>query len=84
MSHAGNRYVRRLIWMLAITACKTVPAYRDYLMKRTAAGKKKMHTIVAIGRKLLSVIYAVLKTGKPYVHQGGILQNSPCQALTSI
>ena len=55
MSHAGNRYVRRMVWMLAIMAVKTVPAYRDYFHRRTAAGKKKMNTIVAVGRKLLSV-----------------------------
>ncbi|MFH1140268.1 MAG: IS110 family transposase [Chloroflexota bacterium] len=66
MSHAGNPYVRRMVWMLAVLAVKTVPTYRDYLRRRTAAGKKKMHTIVAVGRKLLSVTYAVLKTGRPY------------------
>lgn len=66
LSHAGNPYVRRMIWMLAILAVKVVPTYRDYFQRRTAAGKKKMHTIVAVGRKLLSVIYAILKTGRPY------------------
>jgi transposase len=80
MSHAGNRYVRRLVWMLAIRASNSVPAYRDYFVRRTAAGKKKMHTIVAIGRKLLSVIYAVLKTGKPYNHAGGTSQSGLCPA----
>lgn len=69
MSHAGNPYVRRMVWMLAILAVKIVPAYRDYMRRRTAVGKKKMHTIVAVGRKLLSVIYAVLKTGRPYTPQ---------------
>lgn len=66
MSHAGNPYVRRMVWMLAILAVNVVPAYRDYFQRRTAAGKKKMHTIVAVGRKLLSVIYAILKTGRPF------------------
>jgi transposase len=66
MSHAGNPYVRRMVWMLAIQAVRSVPAYRDYFQQRTAAGKKKMHSIVAVGRKLLSVIYAVLKTVRPY------------------
>jgi len=84
MSHAGNRYVRRMVWMLAIMAVKTVPAYRDYLRRRTAAGKKKMHTIVAVGRKLLSVIYAFLKTGRPYTPEGGASHSSPCPALTSL
>jgi len=66
MSHAGNPYVRRMVWMLAILAVRSVPAYKEYFQQRTAAGKKKMHSIVAVGRKLLSVIYAVLKTGRPY------------------
>ncbi len=66
MSHAGNPYVRRMVWMLAIQAIRSVPAYRDYFQRRTAAGKKKMHTLVAVGRKLLSVIYAILTTGRPY------------------
>jgi len=66
MSHAGNSYVRRMIWMLAILAIRSVPAYKAYFQRRTAAGKKKMHSIVAVGRKLLSVIYAILKTGIPY------------------
>ena len=84
MSHSGNRYVRRIVWMLADMEVKTVPAYRDYLRRRTAAGKKKMHTIVAVGRKILSVIYAVLKTGRPYTPEGGASHSSPCPALTSL
>jgi transposase len=66
MSHAGNPYVRRVIWMLAILAVKTVSPFKDYFQRRTAAGKKKMHSIVAVARKILSIIYAVLKTGNPY------------------
>jgi len=84
MSHAGNCYVRRVLWMLAIMAVNTIPAYHDYLQRRTAAGKKKMHTIVAIGRKILSVIYAVLKTGRPYTSAGGASHTDPCPVLTSI
>jgi transposase len=85
MSHAGNPYVRRMIWMLAIQAVKTVPIYREYSQRRTAAGKKKMHTIVAVARKLLSVIHAILKTGKPYDPQQEVPRLSrPRQALTSL
>ena len=84
MSHAGNRYVRRMVWMLAILAVNTVPAYKDFLRRRTAAGKKKMHTIVAVGRKILSVIYAVLKTGIPYNPEGGASHSNPCPVLTSL
>lgn len=66
MSHAGNKYVRRLIWMLSIVSIRTVPRCSAYFQRRVAEGKAKMHVIVAIGRKLLSVFYAILKKGIPY------------------
>jgi len=66
MSHAGNKYVRRLIWMLSIFAVKSVPRYRDYFQRRVSEGKTKMHIIVAVGRKLLSALYAMLKTDTAY------------------
>lgn len=66
MSHAGNKYVRRLIWILSILAIRTVPRYQAYFQRRVAEGKSKMHILVAVGRKLLSVFYAILKRGIPY------------------
>ena len=64
MSHAGNPYVRRMVWLLAVRSVRLVPAYRDYFQKRTAVGKKKMNSLVAAGRKILSAIYAILKKGR--------------------
>ena len=66
ISHAGNKYVRRVIWMLSIVAVRTVPRYQAYFQRRVAEGKSKMHILVAVGRKLLSVFYAILKRGIPY------------------
>ena len=66
LSQAGNRYVRRIIWMLAIHIISRPGPYQDYFLRRTAAGKHKMDSVVAVGRKLLTTIYAILKTGRPY------------------
>ena len=66
LSKAGNPDVRRSIWLLAIVAVRHPGPYRDYFDRRTAAGKNKMDTLVAIGRKLLTTIYAILKTRQPY------------------
>jgi transposase len=66
MSHQGNRFVRRILWMLSVAAVRWVSEYRDYYHRRVAAGKNKMKTIVAVGRKLLSVIFAVLRNGQSY------------------
>ena len=66
LSRAGNRFVRRVVWMLAVGAVRHPDPYRDYFLRRTVAGKNKMDSLVAIGRKLLTTIYAILKTGRPY------------------
>lgn len=66
MARRGNRFVRRILWMLAIGAVRWVPEYRDYYTSRIQAGKQRMKTIVAVGRKLLSAIYATLRTGIAY------------------
>lgn len=66
LSKAGNRHVRRIIWLLAVGAVRHPGAYRDYFDRRTVAGKNKMDTLVAIGRKLLTTIYAILKTDRSY------------------
>jgi transposase len=66
MSHAGNKYLRRLIWMLSIVAIRILPRYHAYFERRLKQGKPKMHILVAIGRKLLSTFYAILKRGIPY------------------
>jgi transposase len=66
LSRAGNRFVRRVVWMLAVGAVRHPGPYRDYFLRRTLAGKNKMDSLVAIGRKLLTTIYAILKTGRAY------------------
>ncbi len=66
LSKAGNRYVRRLICMLAVGVVSRPGPLRDYFEGRTAAGKNKMDSLVAVGRKLLTTIYAILKSGTPY------------------
>jgi transposase len=63
---AGNKHVRRLVWMLSVLAVRMVPRYREYFQRRVREGKGKMHILVAVGRKLLSVLYAMLKRGVPY------------------
>lgn len=66
MSRQGNRFLRRMLWMLSLSAVRFVPEYQVYYQRRLAAGKNKMKTLVAVGRKLLSVIFAILRTGIPY------------------
>ena len=41
LSHAGNRYVRRILWMLAIHSVSQPGPFQDYFQQRTRAGKNK-------------------------------------------
>lgn len=52
--------------MLSIVAVRTVPGYRTYFEPRVAEGKFKMPIPVAIGSKLLSAFYIILKRDIPY------------------
>jgi hypothetical protein len=52
--------------MLSVLAVTRVPCCRDYFRRRIIEGKTKMHILVAIGRKLLSILYMMLKRGIPY------------------
>ena len=66
MSHAGNKYVRRLIWILSVGSIRVVPRYRAYFERRVKEGKAKMHILIAIGRKIPSTFYAILKRNITY------------------
>ncbi len=66
LSRRGNRFARRILWMLSIGAIRWVPEYQRYYQQRIDAGKNKMKSIIAVGRKYLSVVYAILRTGQSY------------------
>ncbi len=51
---------------ISVLAVRMVPRYREYFQRRVMEGKAKMHILVAVGRKLLSALYAMLKRGVPY------------------
>jgi transposase len=67
MSKRGNDLVRRYLWMNALCAVQCNPAVRA-LFRRVAA-KNPEHKAIAIGhamRKLLHLVFALWKSGKPF------------------
>ena len=52
--------------MLAVHAVSRPGPFRDYFLRRTTAGKQKMDSLVAVGRKLLTILSAIFTTGRPY------------------
>jgi transposase len=67
MSRRGNDLVRRYLWMAALSAVRCNPAVRA--LYRRVVAQHPDHKAIAIGhamRKLLHLVFAVWKTGKPF------------------
>ncbi len=66
ISKIGNPRLRKGLWWPAIVAMTNDPVMKAFAARLLAAGKPKKKVIVAAMRKLLVVIYGVLKSGEPY------------------
>src|SRR5262245_2564480 len=67
MSRPGHDQVRRYLWMAALSAIRFNPAVRA-LYARVVA-RHPNHKAIAVGhamRKLLHLVFAIWKTGKPF------------------
>jgi transposase len=62
----GNRAIRKVLYMAALAALRSnavIKAFADRLRER---GKRKMEIVVATMRKLLVLVFGVLKTRRPF------------------
>ena len=69
----GNRRLQATIYFLAIQMVQVSsrstprhPAFRAYYEKRKAEGKTSQQTLICISRRLISIIYGMLKSGTEY------------------
>lgn len=67
MSKRGSPYLRKAIFQAALVAAFQDPVLSAFYQKKKAEGKHHLTCIGAVSRKLCYIIYAVLKSGKPYV-----------------
>ncbi|MBQ3329178.1 MAG: IS110 family transposase [Eggerthellaceae bacterium] len=66
LSKRGSPYLRWYLWLAADRARRFDPVLRDYYLKKRSEGKCHRVAISAVVRKLCSIIFAVLRDGKPY------------------
>jgi transposase len=66
LSRAGNARLRRALYFPAVVAMRTNPVIRAFTQRLTARGKRPMVVITAAMRKLLTVAYGVVKSGRPF------------------
>lgn len=67
LSPLGNARLRRALYMTTFAAIRLNPWLRAYYQRLRAKGKPAKVAILAAERKLLTAIYAVAKSKKPFV-----------------
>jgi transposase len=66
ISKAGNKHLRRALYMPALVAVRHDPHVRDYYEHLLARGKLKMQALVATMRKLLHAIFGMFKHNQEF------------------
>ncbi|HEY9269231.1 MAG TPA: transposase [Methylotenera sp.] len=66
LSKKGNATIRKALYMPAVVASRYNPTIKAFAQRLKKAGKSNMLIIGAVMRKLLHIIYGVLKSGKPF------------------
>jgi transposase len=62
----GRGAVRAALFMGALVASRHNPVLRDFRDRLVAGGKSKIAAIIAVARKLLTILNAMLRQGKPW------------------
>jgi transposase len=66
ISKKGNRYLRKAMYMPALTAIRTDERFKAVFARLVSKHGIKMKAVVAVQRKLLELAYIIYKTNKPY------------------
>ena len=62
ISRAGNRHLRRALYMPALSAVRWDPHLRAFYEALQARHKTKLQALMAVARKMLHAIYGIFKT----------------------
>jgi transposase len=66
ISKAGNRHLRRALFMPALVATRHEPHLRAFYQRLLARGKPKLVALIAVVRKLLHAIYGMFRHRQPF------------------
>lgn len=74
-SKRGSPYLRHAIYMASLVAISNEPELRAYYDKKISEGKHHFVALTGISRKLLTIIYYVLKEDRDYIRYDRIKDN---------
>ena len=66
ISRAGNRHLRRALYMPALVAVQCDPHLRAFYQLLQSRHKAKLQALIAVARKLLHAIYGIFRSQTPY------------------
>jgi transposase len=72
VTRIGNREIRRVLYMAALSALRCNPVIQAFADRLRTSGKRPMEINVAVMRKLVVLVYGVLKNGQPFDPQWGL------------
>lgn len=67
MSKRGSPYLRRAIWLTATVAAFKDSAISSYYQRKRSEGKFHLTSLGHVSRKMVNIIFAVLRDNTPYV-----------------
>jgi transposase len=66
ISRAGNRYLRRALYMPALVAVRHDPHLRAFYHTLLARHKAKLQALIAVARKMLHAIFGMFRRHTDY------------------
>jgi transposase len=66
MIGGGRKSVRSALFLAALVASRHNPVLKDFRDRLVATGKPKMVAVIAVARKLLTILNAILRDKKPW------------------
>ena len=67
ISKKGNSFIRKALFMPALSACRANPQMKKLYQRLVAKGKNKKLAIIAVARKLLLLIYTLWKSNSVFI-----------------
>lgn len=67
----GNRRLKRVLVLSAESSVRSCPASKDYYQRKRKQGRTHRSALIALARKRLNVMYAMLRDQKGYIKENG-------------
>jgi len=66
MAKRGQTSLAHVFYQIALTSLRCNPVLREYYLKKLSEGKPRKVAVVAVARKLVRIVYSMLKSNRAY------------------